>query len=61
VFVAQVAIIQWKKRRKNGDCPLQDLAKSGYKSEMKYKSLIILLCVWLYAMNLPKFNVHQKN
>jgi len=61
VFVAKVAMIQWKKRRKRGDYPLEDLAKSGYKSEMKYKSLIILLCVWLNAMNLPKFNVHQKN
>ncbi len=59
MFVAQVAIIQWKKRRKNGDYPLEDLAKSGYKSEMKYKSLIPFQCVWLYAMNLP--NVHKKN
>jgi hypothetical protein len=31
VFVAKVAIIQWKKRRKSVDYPLEDLAKSGYK------------------------------
>jgi hypothetical protein len=45
LFVAKVAIIQWKKLRNSGDYPLEDLAKSGYKSEIKYKSLIILLCV----------------
>jgi hypothetical protein len=31
VFIAKAAIIQWKKCRKNGDYPLEDLAKSGYK------------------------------
>jgi len=47
LFVAKVAIIlwKWKKLRNSGDYPLEDLAKSGYKSEIKYKSLIILLCV----------------
>jgi hypothetical protein len=27
----------------SGDCPQEDLAKSGYKSQLNYKSLFILL------------------
>jgi hypothetical protein len=34
--------------RKSGDCPEEDLAKSGYKSELNYKSLVILLYLWLH-------------
>jgi hypothetical protein len=30
-----------RKCRKNGDCPLKDLAKFGYKPYMKYKYSII--------------------
>jgi hypothetical protein len=30
---------------------LEDLAKSGYKPAIKYKSLIILLYVWLHNEN----------
>jgi hypothetical protein len=33
VFVAKVAMIQWKKCRKSGDYPFPDLAKSGYKNQ----------------------------
>ncbi len=29
----------------------EDLAKSGYKPEIKYKSLIIFLCLWLLNQN----------
>jgi hypothetical protein len=30
---------------KSGDHSLEDLAKSGYKTNIKYESLIILLCI----------------
>jgi hypothetical protein len=33
--------------RKSDACPKEDLAKSGYKPDMKYKFLIILLYSWL--------------
>jgi hypothetical protein len=33
---------------RTGHHPQDDLAKYGYTSEIKYKSLIILLCVWLH-------------
>jgi len=33
------------------DHPEEDLAKSGYKSNMIYKSLIILLYIWLPTGN----------
>jgi hypothetical protein len=37
--------------RKTGDDPQKDLAKSGYRPKMKFKSLIILLYIWLHAGN----------
>jgi len=33
--------------KKGGDQSLEDVAKSGCKPHMKYKSLIILLYLWL--------------
>jgi hypothetical protein len=43
--------------RKSGDHPYENLAKSENKPEMKYKSVIILLYVWLQTkfMNLANF------
>jgi hypothetical protein len=35
--------------RKNGDHPYEDLAKSNYKPNVKYQSIIIFLYSWLYA------------
>jgi hypothetical protein len=45
--------------RKSGDHPYEDLAKSGNKPEIKYKSVIILLYVWLQTkfMNLANFTL----
>jgi hypothetical protein len=37
--------------RKSDNHPYGDLAKSGYKPEIKYKSSIILLYVWLHNEN----------
>jgi hypothetical protein len=36
---------------KSDNHPYGDLAKSGYKPEIKYKSSIILLYVWLHNEN----------
>jgi hypothetical protein len=36
---------------KSVDHPKEDLAKSGYKLEIKYKILIILLYIWLHNEN----------
>jgi hypothetical protein len=37
--------------RQNGNHSKEDLAKSGCKPNMKYKSLIILLYLWLHIEN----------
>jgi hypothetical protein len=37
--------------RKIGNGPYEDLAKSGYKPNMKYKSLITLLYILLHIGN----------
>ncbi len=37
--------------RKIGHHPLDDLARSGYKPYLKYRTLIILLCFWLNIEN----------
>jgi hypothetical protein len=39
------------RQRKSDDHWLEDLAKYGYKPEIKYKSLITLLYVWLHNEN----------
>jgi len=36
---------------KTGDCPSENLAKYGYQPNMKFKSLIILLYIWLQTGN----------
>jgi len=52
LFVVKVAIIPSIGRcRRNDNYPKEDLAKSGYKSKIYYKSLIILLYFWLYNEN----------
>jgi hypothetical protein len=38
-------------KKKNGDHPWEDLAKSGYKPHAECKSLIILLYLWLHIEN----------
>jgi hypothetical protein len=40
-----------RKCKKSGDHPQEDLAKSGYNSHMTYRTLIILLYLWLHAQN----------
>jgi hypothetical protein len=40
----------WRSRgKKNSDHTQEDLAKSGYKPDMNYKSLISLLYLWLHT------------
>jgi hypothetical protein len=34
---------------KNGNHPLEELAKLSYKSDMEYKSLINLVYLWLHT------------
>ncbi len=34
--------------RKSGDHAQEDLAKSGYKPDLEYQTLFILLCLWLW-------------
>jgi len=58
--VRRMAIIQmkmWKewqssirRCRKNGDHPYEDLAKSNYKPNVKYKSIINFLYIHLYTL-----------
>ncbi len=36
---------------KSGDDPQEDLARFGYKLNMKVKSLNVLLCFWLIHLN----------
>jgi hypothetical protein len=52
LVVAKVAIIHWKMLKKWR--PWEDLAKFGYKPEIKYISLIILHCLWLHDENQTK-------
>jgi len=42
---------QWWPCGKTGDFPSENLAKYGYQPNMKFKSLIILLCIWLHTGN----------
>jgi hypothetical protein len=49
-FVDKMAIII-RKCKKRGDHPREDLAKSGYKPHMTYRTLIILLYLWLHTQN----------
>jgi hypothetical protein len=43
--------LKFGRRRKSGNHQKEYLAKSGYKPEIKYKSLIILLFFWLNNEN----------
>ncbi len=36
------------RKNKSDNSPEEDLEKSGYKLNMKYKSLVILLYIWLH-------------
>jgi hypothetical protein len=47
LFVAKVVIIHWKMSQKWQS----SLSKSSYRSEIKYKSLITCLFVWLHNKN----------
>jgi hypothetical protein len=49
-FGATVVTIHRMMYRKNksDNSPEEDLEKSGYKLNMKYKSLVILLYIWLH-------------
>jgi hypothetical protein len=49
LFVAELSI---GKCRKSGNPHQEDLAKLGYKPNMKYKTLIIVLYFWLHTQNL---------
>jgi hypothetical protein len=40
--------LKYGRCRKSGDCPQEDLAKSGYKSQLNYKSLC-----FFYPWNSP--------
>jgi hypothetical protein len=52
LMVAKVAIIHpYDDEDKSGYCLKEDLAKSGYKPDMKYKFLIIFLYFWLQNEN----------
>ncbi len=55
LFVAKVAIIHrkmLKKEKKSAKLlSLRSLAKYGYNPDMRYKSLIIFLYLWLYTLN----------
>jgi hypothetical protein len=48
---ATVAFVRVFAFSQSGDHPWEDLAKSGYKPFMKYKTLIILLYFWLHSEN----------
>jgi hypothetical protein len=43
----------------SGDHPQEDLAKSGYKSEIKYKSCIILLYIFGHTTQKPNIQMWQ--